>query len=252
MKIILNIMTHGDERIGLDVAREIRKLRISKKNLTIQIANEKALKAKKRFIDQDLNRSFPGKKAGNHEEKLAHKLLPIIKSADVVIDIHSTKSELKDTLIVTKLDKKTFACINAIRPKKLLFMNATKNNALISKARIGIGFEYGKDHDSIVLKKTVLGILRLLKHLGVYSAPLQKTRGATDYYNVTSTVNKPVGYKLLKNIKNYKLVPKGSPYAQKEREYLLAKRDFYPILFGEKTYKDYFGFEGEKLNITKL
>jgi succinylglutamate desuccinylase len=62
MKIILNILTHGNERIGLKVAREIEKLNIDKNILSVQIANKKAFEFKKNFIDQDLNRSFPGKK----------------------------------------------------------------------------------------------------------------------------------------------------------------------------------------------
>ncbi len=247
MKIILNIATHGDERIGLSVAEEIKKLHISKKVLIVQIANEKALRQKKRFIDQDLNRSFPGKTTGNHEQMLAYKLLPTIKSADVVIDIHSTKSELKDTLIVTKLDKKTLACVEAIKPKRLLLMSATKNNALISKAKIGIGFEYGRDNDAQVLNNTVIGIKRLLKRLIILETNIPGTKRVTAYYNVVSTVPKPPQYKLLKNIRNYKLVRKGSRYARKGNEYLTAKEDFYPILFGEKSYKEYFGFKGVKI-----
>lgn len=248
MKIILNIGTHGDERIGLSVAKEIKKLHISNKILTIQIANKKAFEKGKRFIDQDLNRSFPGKVKGNYEEMLAYKLLPTIKSADIVIDIHSTKSELKDTLIVTKLNTKTLACIEAIKPKRLLLMSATKNSALISRAKIGIGFEYGRDNDARVLHSTVVGIKRLLQHLAVLQATTLTTTGVTDYYNVTSIVPKPPHYKLLKKIKNYKLVRKGSRYARKRSEYLTAEEDFYPILFGEKSYKDYFGFKGIKMD----
>ena len=107
MKILLNIATHGDETIGHAVAKEIQKLKITKGKVIIHVANEKAYKLKKRFVDQDLNRSFPGNVEGNHEQRLAVNILPIVKSADLVIDIHSTTSELKDALIVTKQNKKT-------------------------------------------------------------------------------------------------------------------------------------------------
>ena len=56
IKIILNILTHGDETIGLHVAEELQKLNINKKNFKINIANSKAYKLKKRCIDSDLNR----------------------------------------------------------------------------------------------------------------------------------------------------------------------------------------------------
>jgi succinylglutamate desuccinylase len=71
MKILLNILTHGDETIGIAVAKELQKLKIKQNVLSIQRANTKAYGQNKRYIDQDLNRSFPGKKPGNHEQMLA-------------------------------------------------------------------------------------------------------------------------------------------------------------------------------------
>lgn len=245
MKIILNILTHGDEKIGLKVVKEIEKLSIDKNIISIQVANRKAFESRKRFIDQDLNRSFPGKENGNHEEKIAYKLLPIIKSADVVIDVHSTKSELKDAVIITKLDDSTRRYIEVIQPKYVLVMNATKNNALISQAKIGIAFEYGKDNDPNTLKKVMMDIKKLLSYLDLIDAVFPQKKKTTKYFNVFSEVNKPKGYKLLGKIKNYKLIRKGDAFASKGNDYLVAKEDFYPILFGEKNYKDYFGFKGE-------
>jgi predicted deacylase len=148
MKILLFIATHGNEKIGLKVAREIEKLNIS--NLVIQIGNERALRSNKRYIDQDLNRSFPGKKNGNYEERRAFELTPIIKSADLVIDIHSTTSNTKDTLIVSKLNKETLGCIESIYPKYVVIMENSKNS-LISQAKIGISFEYGKDNSQTTM-----------------------------------------------------------------------------------------------------
>ena len=247
MKIILNILTHGDEKIGLKVAKEIEKLNINKNILSVQIANKKAFEIHKRFIDQDLNRSFPGKKFGNHEQKLAYKLLPIIKSADIVIDIHSTTSNLKNTLIVEKFNKKTIKYIKVIQPKYVLVMNATKNNALISQAKIGIAFEYGKDNDPNTLKKIVADIKKLFKHLGLINIRISKRKNTTKYFNVFSKVHKPKEYKLLKKIKNYKLIYKGETFARRGNKYLIAEEDFYPILFRERNYKDYFGFRGKKI-----
>ena len=249
MKIILNIATHGNERIGQKVAKELDKLNIDKNTLIVQIANERAFKLHKRFIDQDLNRSFPGKKIGNYEEKRAYELSPIIKSADIVIDIHSTTSALKNAFIVTDLNAKTLEYVDIINPKYVLIMNATKDNALISQAKVGIAFEYGKDNDPIVLKKIVLGIKRLLKHLKIINVRLPSNRSSTDFFNVTSAVKKPKGYKLLKKIKNYKLVSRGEVYAIKKNLKLVAEENFYPIIFGEKNYRDIFGFKGVKIKV---
>ena len=247
MKIILNILTHGDERIGVKVAKELEKLKIDKNIFVVQIANKKAFELGERFVDQDLNRSFPGKKDGNREERIAYELSPIIRSADLVIDIHSTKSELKDAIIVTKLDAATRGCITAIAPKYALIMNATRDNALISEAKIGLAFEYGKDNDKKTLEKIIADIKRIFQYFGLIDAVPKKRKIATQYFDVFSRVDKPNGYKLFKKIKNYRLVRKGEKFAKNGSDYLTANEDFYPILFGEKNYKDYFGFRARRI-----
>ena len=242
MKILLVIATHGNEKIGLKVVKEIEKLHID--NLIVKIGNEKALKLNKRYIDQDLNRSFPGKINGNYEERRAFELSPVIKSANLVIDIHSTTSNIKDTLIVSKLNKEILRCIKSIQPKYVIIMEKSKNS-LISQAKIGISFEYGKDNSIIALKKIVLDVKKLLNHFGLIKVSLQKNKTATKYFSVASIVPKPKGYKLLNKIKNYTLVKKGTTYATNKNKKLLADEDFYPVLFGEKNYKNYFGFKGK-------
>jgi lysine 2,3-aminomutase len=246
MKIILNILTHGDERIGLKVAKELQKLNIDENVLTVQVANNRAFKLRKRFIDCDLNRAFPGQKNGNYEQKLAYKLSKAIKSADLVLDIHSTKSKLKDALIATKLDNKTSKYIKIIGPKYALIMNVTKNNALISQAEVGLGFEYGNDNDPNTLKKIVRDIKKLFSYLGLIKIKLRSNKQTTNYFNVISEVKKPKGYKLLPEIKNYKLIRKNKAFATNGKDYLVAENNFYPILFGEKDYKTIFGFMGKK------
>lgn len=247
MKIILNILTHGDEKIGLRVARELKKLNINEEVFSIQIANEKAAKLGKRFIDQDLNRSFPGKSNGNYEQRLARKLLPTIKSADIVLDIHSTTSNLKDAIIVTKLDKKTLKYIKIIQPKYALLMNITKSNALISNAKVGLAFEYGKDKDMMVAKKIVRDIKKVLASAGLINFRYSKNKNKTKFFSVDSEFKKEKGDKLFSGIKNYQLVKKGKIVAKRGDSLIIAKKDFYPILFGENNYKEIFGFQGRFL-----
>jgi succinylglutamate desuccinylase len=247
MKILLNICTHGNEKIGVAVAREVKKLNI-KGELLVNIANERAFKLNKRFIDQDLNRSFPGKQNGNYEERRAYELLPMVKSADIVFDIHSTTSQLKDALIINKLNKKILAYASAISPKYVLVMRVTKKTALTANAKIGLAFEYGKDKDPEVVKKIVEGMKSLFVCLKILDCPMKKNNNKPIFFDVYKSVPKPQGAKLDKKIKNYKIVKKGQVYATFKNEKIEATSDFYPILFGEKNYKDIFGFAAKKLN----
>ncbi len=248
MRILLTILTHGDEKIGLRVAQELRKLGVDKTTLTICIANPKAFKAGKRFIDADLNRSFPGKKNGNYEEKIAYQLSPRIKAADIVIDIHSTRSLLKDAIIVSKLDKQTQKYIRVIGPRCVLYFKATKDRVLIAKAKVGLAFEYGRDNESRTLKKIVSDITRLLRYLGLVDGRIPTKKVATTYFEVVAPVVKPQGYSLLTSVKNYKFVRKGERIAKKNNRFLVSRHDFFPILFGNNTYPEYFGYRAKKIN----
>lgn len=250
MKIILNILTHGDERIGLKVAREIVKLGVDPDVLVVQIANEKAAQLRKRFVEKDLNRSFPGKMRGKYEERLAYKLLPIIKSADVVIDIHSTTTDLKNAIIVTKVNQQTIRLVKAIGPQFLIYMKPSGDTALISGAKVGLAFEYGNDHDPKVVQRIVQGVKRLLVALGIGHIRISLNKLPVRYLEVTGQVGKPAGYKLMSDVKNYKLIPKGKAFAMnKKGDELVAKKDFSPVLFGNNSYKDIFGFEATKSKV---
>lgn len=247
MNVLLNILTHGDETAGIPVANRVRKLSLIKGTFSVHRANELAFKRKKRFIDQDLNRSFPGKKSGNHEQKLACAILPIIRSADIVIDIHTTRSGLRDSIIVTKLDRKTREYVEVIQPRFVLIMNATKSNALISEAKVGIGFEYG-GNSTRTIQGTAIGIERLLSHLGMIQKKLPAITREPKWFDVHSTVPKPKNAVLLSKIKNYKEIKKGESFAKVGKELIYAEQDFYPILFGNNSYTEIFGFAARRLS----
>lgn len=246
MKIVLNILTHGNELIGLKVASELQKLNIANDILKVHIANKEAYKKGVRFIDKDLNRSFPGNIKGNYEEKLAIKISPIIKNADIVLDIHSTTSGLQDAVIITKLDRETQKYLDIISPKYVLLMAGNKSDALISQAKVGLAFEYGNENNPKVVTKIINDIKTLLAALGLIE-DVKSLKRKTNYFKIEKEVLKPIGYKLLPTIKNFKLIKKGEKFAKLNDNYLKAKKDFYPILFGEENYETIFGFEGIKI-----
>jgi succinylglutamate desuccinylase len=86
---------HGDEKTPLSVTNKINtfidEFPQNFKELTIlHEFNEEAIKANKRFVnDFDVNRAFNGK---NDNHPLIMQLINEINNADIIIDIHSSKS----------------------------------------------------------------------------------------------------------------------------------------------------------------
>lgn len=250
-RILLNACTHGSERVGLQVVKYFKKVKILHGTLVINIANEQAVKSKKRFIGSDLNRVFPGKKDGDHEERLAYQMKPFIEAFDVVIDIHSTESGVSSSLIITKFSRQTEEVIKVIEPKKVLYMNTKPRtlNSLISYAKVGVAFEYGKDKDKKTYAETVQGIRRLLRHYNMIKSGInKKSKIKTELYEIYEKEEKPSGFEVSPSVKNFHLVKKGELVGgNKKGEKIYAKESFYPVLFGKNTYKAIFGFKARKI-----
>lgn len=128
MKILVIGGMHGNETLGLEVVRMLQANPIL--DVDALQANEQAIKADTRFIEQDLNRSFPGDiKGENYESRRAAEILKKTKYYDVVLDFHNTycpendcgfvgdtaNANLMDVALVLGLDKVIVAdydCIN--------------------------------------------------------------------------------------------------------------------------------------------
>lgn len=249
--VLINACTHGHEKIGARVIETLKSIKLKKGLLITNLANEKAFQVNAAFIESDLNRIFPGKIDGTYEEQIAYALHPIIEKVDICIDIHSTQTmSVGDgsTLIVTKLDDSTIKIINSIKPPRVFLMNVTKGNALISDAKIGIGFEYGRDDEELHYNYIVRDIKIILSSMGMIDFMDKGWNFDTKYYEVFDVLRKDELI-LGTSIENFTLVKKGDVIGSKNNQDYQAPFDFIPILFGPNRYKDIYGFLGKEIKI---
>ncbi len=113
--LVLICCLHGNEGFGLDVSR-------AQSLFPFVLANEKALKENKRFIDVDLNRCFPGKKNGNYEDKRAVEILEKLEAFDYVLDMHSSSNSCLLFGIITKPNKEKIEFAKKFGLKRLVIM----------------------------------------------------------------------------------------------------------------------------------
>ena len=248
VRVLVVACTHGTEKVGLRVQESLERILGPNPNIDFTIGNPDALKDGVRFKETDLNRSFPGRIDGSKEERLAFDLAPVIRSYDVVIDIHSTVSGLESAVILADLNEKSLALARATQTKYVLYMRITEGQNLISGHPAAIGFEYGADDSEKTHKDTVEGICMILKEHGFpVDVKVEPTQGKI-FLDVYEAIPKPSGFVAENNIENFKLVQSGQVYARNPvtGEELRAEADFYPVLFGQYTYEDKFGFKGRR------
>ena len=79
---------HGNEPLGINLVQAIQALKIP--NIQAVYGNPEAVQKNVRFLNQDLNRVFPGKTDVDIEEKRAFELMQICQDYDFVLDFHNT------------------------------------------------------------------------------------------------------------------------------------------------------------------
>lgn len=109
--------THGNEMSGIQLVKNWMQFgvpeRFSELDIQLNFANEPAMNANARFIEEDLNRQFTpsalAEPATSQEAQLATRINQKIgpkgnSQTDLVIDIHNTTSNMGATLIILECD----------------------------------------------------------------------------------------------------------------------------------------------------
>jgi hypothetical protein len=102
--ILISVAVHGDEQCGMHAVNELLTSGIFRdlskfnwKQVVFVIGNPKAVEAKKRFINVNLNRIFSHQLHSNvdssgYEYGLVSDLKQLINECDVLLDVHSTSA----------------------------------------------------------------------------------------------------------------------------------------------------------------
>jgi predicted deacylase len=254
-RVLVNICSHGDEIIGLDVQEKCIDLTIKKGSLIFNIGNPEALRLGKRFVESDLNRSFPGSENGTYEEQIAFYMMKYISLFDYVVDIHSTVSGIDNCIIIEDNSPETNRLISACHNcDTILLMTATKGSSIFTACRQedniipAVTFEYGNNSIETT-NRTYDDLLSVLAEIGVVDQPnnlsVIKTPSKFECY---ATFSKSIDDILEKNIENFKLVKNGDVVGHTIQGLpITAPTDFYPVLFGKNSYTTIFGFMAKKI-----
>lgn len=160
---------HGDEPLGSLVVKKAGGV----------IGNPAALKIGKRFVETDMNRSFGVKTPKSLEEKLAAKLMPRLKKAQLVIDIHQTEAyDCSCVIVVDKPNKLQISLAKYFGIKRLVIMPPSGSLVSINPQK-SVSLEYSKKVSDkklvdylvkrvklLEVKKLVVGSVLIFEYVG--------------------------------------------------------------------------------------
>ena len=238
---------HGDEEVGLRVFKKIKcNLIISKGTLKLVTANRQALSKGIRFIDSDLNRSFPGNTRGGAEEILATKLTKIVSDCDYLLDLHSCSVPSPAFCIIRTKNKLKLAKRTNLSNLVIFPLQKQRGRSLIDQVKNGIGLELGAYENLSTTEVGFNSVVNFISSLGM-------TKGRKlipqklSVFRIRGNVYRNEGFIRNRRIKNLEFVKKGTVLGRVGKSKMFSERDFYPVLFGQRSYGNILSFEAEKL-----
>jgi succinylglutamate desuccinylase len=234
--------THGDETAGKKAVERLLEEEPSfRKPVKFVFANQKAYREGERFIDTDLNRSFPGDaESSSYEERLAAELMEELKNVKV-LDLHESSTSPTPFSLFTGLDKQTICSLRKTGVERAVEISYTPGCGINHYG--GIEVETGPKNTEKSVKKS----LEVLKQFLINNNALkgEKSISKPEMYAVYSTADKKTA-DFEVEAENFQKVESGEVYARTDEEDLSASESFVPVLFDEN-YPDIFGFKAVRL-----
>ena len=234
--------THGDETAGKKAVEKLLEENPRFQNgVKFVFANEKAYEQSERFIDTDLNRSFPGDpESENYEERLAAEMMEELKNVKV-LDLHETRSSPTPFSLFCWMDKSTIETLESTGVEKAVEISYTPGCGINNYG--GVEVETGPRGTKESVKKAY----KILKQFLVNNDILEgeKILSSPEIYSVYGVEERPSeGFQV--EVENFVEINSGKVFASSNDEILKAEKSFVPVLFAE-SYPDIFGFKAVRL-----
>jgi len=239
---------HGDEHSGKVATTELlEELETFQQGVKFVVANEAALDRGERYVDEDLNRVFPGDRtADSHERRLAAELLEELRGLDV-LDLHETVSSPTPVALVDGLSETSRRLSLATGVPNVADLQPESGErffpgSLLEHVR-GVAVECGLRGRPETVRNAKRAVRTFLATRGIVPAEVEYPSTVSVFRlfdRVTGT-----GYAFAGT--NFELVATGEVYAEANGEELVADRPFYPVLMSTDGYDDLLGYRAEKL-----
>ncbi|MEF8978842.1 MAG: succinylglutamate desuccinylase/aspartoacylase family protein [Haloarculaceae archaeon] len=243
---------HGDEPCGVTAIETLLSERPAvERPVRLVVANEEALAAGERYLDDDLNRSFPGETdADSHEKRLAARLTDVLEGC-VTVSLHSTQSYEDMFAIVNGMgDFERHVC-----PR--LSVDAVVNAGAFDRGRLFasvdrlIEIECGYQGSDAAAENATRVARDFMSALGAIPSAKRERRGDMPVYRLTRQVPKRQAKSYEVYASNFEHVPAGRPFAAADDEEFALDEGFYPVLMSPYGYEEVFGYAAERVGTVR-
>ncbi len=174
--VVINTGTHGNEYQPVEAANQFAENFDGSELVTgtvrLIVSNPPALEQNKRFLDEDLNRAFPGDPSSpSREARLASQVLGLVDDADFVVDLHTAPDGPPFTILGSR-DRSRLDLAELAPVQDIVLFEATEPCAMVDFTKCGIGIEIGAHTDEQSTQEGVSIIEAYLERLGLTPSTL--------------------------------------------------------------------------------
>ena len=236
---------HGDEPGGVRAVERLRAADLSmERGVKLIIANPSAVEAGERYLETDLNRSFPGDPDGSLEERLAAELCAETDGLPT-LTLHATHSTPEPFALVEHTQSAAFELADSLPVPHVVDHGHVAEGSFTDCGTV-VTVEAGCQATDAAAEEAHRQARAFLAATG--ALPDEDVPGTnSDYYLLEDAVEKPPGAECELLVENFQRVAAGEIFARADDVELVAHRPFYPVLMSECGYEEIFGYRASRL-----
>lgn len=238
---------HGDEPCGVRAVERLLDERPTvKRPVKLIVANEEALERQVRFVDEDLNRAFPGSPdAQTHEGRLAAELVAELDGC-LTFSMHSTQSHADPFAIVNGVSETAKEIVPQLPVSAMVETSNFAEGRLFSAVDT-VEVECGLQGSETAAQNADRLTRAFLTAVG--ALPGDTVRRDLPVYRLTDVIRKGQADTYEVFVDNFTEVEAGDPFAAADGNEQVADEAFYPVLMSSNGYRNVFGYAAEKLEV---
>lgn len=240
---------HGDEPCGVRAVEQIAADAPDvERPVALVVANERALDAGERYVEEDLNRAFPGDPDGDtHESRLAARITE--KFGDcTTLSMHSTQSYQGVFAIVDGLDEFARETCPRLSVDAVVDAGEHTDGRLFRGVPQTIEVECGYQGSDQAATNATRIAREFLGAVGALPDAARPVSEGLPVFRLRDPVPKTDGERYEVYASNFEPVSAGTPFAAADGMDLVAEDDFYPVLMSSDGYEHLFGYAADRID----
>ena len=240
---------HGDEPCGVhavdDIADEAPAV---ERPVALVVANERALEAGERYIDEDLNRAFPGDPdATTHERRLAAEITERLGDC-TTLSMHSTQSYHGMFAIVEEMTDYARNVCPRLSVDAVVDAGDHTEGRLFEGIPESIEIECGYQQSEQAATNAGRVAREFLGAMGAVPEFERPAKDGLQVYRLREQIPKDAAESYEVYAANFEQVSAGETFASAGGTDVIADEGFYPVLLSPEGYEQVFGYAADRID----